>query len=61
MAGSLPLIPTRIMRMPCLGQCKAFVVRHVNNGSTAVNEALLSNSIDFGAYGLPGLLIPATC
>jgi NitT/TauT family transport system substrate-binding protein len=27
------------------------------SGSTAVNEALLSNSIDFGALGLPGLLI----
>src|SRR5260221_9517155 len=27
------------------------------SGSAAVNEALVSNSIDFGAYGLPGLLI----
>jgi NitT/TauT family transport system substrate-binding protein len=27
------------------------------SGSTAVNEALLSDSIDFGALGLPGLLI----
>jgi NitT/TauT family transport system substrate-binding protein len=27
------------------------------SGSTAVNEALLSSSVDFGAYGLPGLLI----
>src|SRR5260221_13698669 len=28
------------------------------SGSAAVNEALVSNSIDFGAYGLPGPLIP---
>src|SRR5260221_11583107 len=27
------------------------------SGSAAVNEALVSDSIDFGAYGLPGLLI----
>jgi ABC-type nitrate/sulfonate/bicarbonate transport system substrate-binding protein len=27
------------------------------SGSAAVNEALVSGSIDFGAYGLPGLLI----
>ena len=30
---------------------------HRFSGSTAMNEALLSNSIDMGAYGLPGLLI----
>src|SRR5260221_1671145 len=27
------------------------------SGSANMNEALLSNSIDLGAYGLPGLLI----
>lgn len=27
------------------------------SGSTAINEALLSNSVDMGAFGLPGLLI----
>ena len=27
------------------------------SGSTAINEALLSKSVDFGAFGLPGLLI----
>jgi NitT/TauT family transport system substrate-binding protein len=38
-----------------LGPMKVSLQRF--SGSTAVNEALLSNSIDFGAYGLPGLLI----
>jgi NitT/TauT family transport system substrate-binding protein len=38
-----------------LGPMKVTVQRF--SGSTAVNEALLSNSIDFGALGLPGLLI----
>lgn len=38
-----------------LGSMKVTVQRF--SGSTAVNEALLSDSIDFGALGLPGLLI----
>ena len=38
-----------------LGPMKVTVQRF--SGSTAVNEALLSDSIDFGALGLPGLLI----
>jgi NitT/TauT family transport system substrate-binding protein len=38
-----------------LGPLKVTVQRF--SGTTAVNEALLSNSIDFGALGLPGLLI----
>jgi NitT/TauT family transport system substrate-binding protein len=38
-----------------LGAMKVTVQRF--SGSTAVNEALLSNSIDFGALGLPGILI----
>jgi NitT/TauT family transport system substrate-binding protein len=33
------------------------VALHRFSGSAAMNEAILSNSIDFGAYGLPGLLI----
>ena len=33
------------------------VALHRFSGSTAMNEALLSGSIDVGSYGLPGLLI----
>jgi NitT/TauT family transport system substrate-binding protein len=38
-----------------LGQLKVIVQRF--SGSPAINDALLSGSVDAGAYGLPGLLI----
>src|SRR3954470_24997803 len=38
-----------------LGEVEVVLQRF--SGTTAVNDALLSNSIDFGALGMPGVLI----
>lgn len=44
-------------RAKALGLPGLEVSLHRFSGSTAMNEAILSNSVDFGAFGLPGLLI----